>query len=179
MQQHVGFIKEKIGRSVCKAMAFRCVGEMEQEKEVQYLDMDGHYKFRKEKVKIKKWRLVKSAYFNFYEQFWELPDRVFPLKLENEVYGRGEVHLQAFDYDTGDHLFFGGLVMASPEAEPQELRRGVGREHIKSWIERNKVKGVAYGMLFLGVIVGCFIGFTIGQNAESIAHALGNIKIGG
>jgi hypothetical protein len=174
-----GWLREKTGRSVGVALAYRCTGvsHIETKEIVNGVEYPKVFEF-------KHWRLVKKTYFGFGQHFWHLKDMegnpiAFPLKLEFEVWNRGEVHGLAFDYDTGDRLNFGGVTLACPQGEPKELGRGVAMEHAKNWYKSNLQGNWQLINILVGVLIGGAVFFILGQNAEGIAKALGNIKIGG
>lgn len=150
-----GLIREKLGRTVFKAMLLRNVGT--------FKDTDSTGK----EVDVIKWRVVAQKFFGDWERWWKLDKHhAYELKLENECYGRGEVHVQFIDYDTGNSINMTGCRFAAKD--PEKLAVAVDVEHIKEWVKRNKTTGAALVICVVCVALGLFVGFTVGQNWENI-----------
>lgn len=160
MHDLVGYAFEKLGRAVNKVMLLRNVGEIEVEREVQ-MSVKGVVSLVKKSVKLVKWRVVAQHYFLPKEQFWEFGNKAYELKLEHETYGRGEVHVQFLNFETGDALNMNGCVLASEK--PEYLKRLVNTQHIKDFVMQNKQQ-VAWVFIVIGLAAGIAVGFVLGQN---------------
>lgn len=165
MHDFLGFVLEKVGRSVNKVMLLRNVGQSEIEKEVEQADGS----FQKQKVKVIKRRVVAAHYFSSKEHFWLLKTRVdgirvhkaYELKLEHEIYGRGEVHVQFLDFDTGDALNMDGQMVIANE-RPEYLARLVDTKHIVDFLHQHKQE-IQWIFLVVGGVLGGVIGFLVGK----------------
>ena len=178
MRQEVGYVLEKIGRSVSKLMLFRKVGEIEVTVEVQksptvYKYVNGHVAVKdgrlevvseavvvKEKQRIVKWALVAQHYFGFSEYFWEYRNKCFWLKPENETYVRGEVHVHQMDFDTGAALNLSGFTF--PPENPSFMKQLVSTLHLKQLVEQGKPQA-QWLWLAVGAVIGGAVCFIIAQ----------------
>lgn len=155
MNSTIGYIRERLGKTVYKAMLLRSVGE----------DKDGR----------KKWRVLKQRYFKPNETFWEYKgqpqDKAFELNLSDECYGRGEVHVHFIDFDTGNALNMNGAVIASEH--PEVLKRMVSVKHIKTFAENVRGSNFTVVWFLVGFAIGGLLFFMIGQNWLSIVSRIG------
>lgn len=152
-----GIIREKLGRTVFKVMLLRNVGT--------FIDINEH----NDPVEVVKWRVVAQKFFGDWEKWWKFDKtHAYELKLENECYGRGEVHVQFIDYDTGNSINMTGQRFAA--SDPAQLATAIDCEHIKEWVKRNKTTGAALAICAVCVALGLFVGFTVGQNWGNIIH---------
>lgn len=181
MNPTVGWAREKLGRTVNKVMLLRNVGEFLQEEPVYKTEIhsDGTktVTIANEPKKVIKWRVVAQRYFGHWERFWELghgkTKQAYELKLENESYGRGEVHVQFIDFDTGDALNFTGRVKAA--MSPQNLQEAIDVKVVKEF--GNRLKGANFMAIWflVGFAIGGLLLFMVGQNWDGIAAAVSHI----
>lgn len=200
MLPFLGYIREKLGRTVNTAVLLMNVGTydspMEVLEPVQTLvhDYDNHGNFVLDDQKMPKlhsevhlspvirsvkrihYRKLAQIYYLPPQQFWVYDENhAFLLKPENEAIGRGEVHVEYIDYDTGAHLTFGGVYIVPDEAEPTQLRRAIHTQHIAEFVRAHSQ--VILTMILIGCCIGGLFGFILGQNATTISHALSHVKL--
>jgi hypothetical protein len=200
MNDLVGYAYEHLGKSVFKVMALRCTGEMEQDLEVQVpytveepvlLDSGApvlkddkvvtqtviHQKIEVKKIKVKKYAVVRQHYFSPKERFWSFDKtHCFELRLEHEVYGRGEVHVQFVDFDTGNHLNMNGAYVIDPNFSPEKLAAFFEVAHWRAFAA-GAVQAAPWVLLLLGVLLGGISGYFIAVNGSKIAQAFSHVKV--
>lgn len=188
VNQTVGYLREKIGRTIHKAMIAQKVATIEQEVYKQeyitginnktgnpetimrsvpvYIDPAAE-KPQIKTVKKALYRIVKQAYFMPKETLLVFKERVFEFTPQSEAYTRGEVHVHFFDYETGDRLDMSGVTLA--QKNPLDLGLAIDVSHIKQWKTGNlAVSGWIIPLLLFGL--GICLGLIIGTNIPAINH---------
>lgn len=170
-----GLIREKLGRSFHKVLIVRFIGEFEtkthQIKEIK--TRKGTYgKSVLVKTKIPRYRVVARHYFSPIDTVWRASKlgRAFEIYPTDEALAINEGHLQFIDFDTGNTLNFGVGQIGARE-NPVKLDEKIETDSIKEFVKQNKT-AIAWAFLGIGILMGVFIGFVIGQNIEGIAGAV-------
>lgn len=175
MHSLIGLIREKTGRSFHKVLVVRFVGEFET-KTHQLIEVKtrkgtfGHNKTVK--VKIPRYRVVTRHYFSPTDTVWRCKKlgRAYEIYPTDESLAINEGHLQFVDFDTGNTLNFGVGSIGARE-NPVKLEEKIETDSIKEFVKQNKT-AVAWAFLGIGIAMGIFIGFVLGQNIEGIAGAV-------
>lgn len=131
MNNNLGWMYEKFGWALVKVMLVRHVGEIEIDvPELEYNEASGSYdpvlkggKPVVHKSKIPRWRVVHSQYMSFGETYFMHKNHCYEVRLEHECYGRGEVHVQFLDAETGNSVNFSGAVVFAEDPKKQKLAR--------------------------------------------------------
>lgn len=190
MNQNIGWIKEKIGRTVDKAMILRKVadirtpqtklkivpkteGTKEQDTyETVYIKPDGTETLKLEEANIilkPMYRVVHQEFFSGGQMWLRWDGKTYPLELTGECYTRGQTHVHFFEYESANKLDMSGITLATKS--PLDWNLGVDCEHIKNWKKSNAL-GNDWVLYAVFIALGIFIGFVIGQNIEGITSTL-------
>lgn len=189
MNQTFGWMKEKIGRTVDKAMILRKVADIRtpqtklklkqkndpkepDEYETIYLTSAGAETTKEEEANIilkPMYRVVHQEFFSGGQMWLRWDGKTYPLELTGECYTRGQTHVHFFDYETANLLDMSGVTLA--QKSPMDWNLGVDCEHIKNWKKSNAL-GSDWIMYTVFIALGIFIGFVIGQNIEGITAAV-------
>lgn len=175
MLTFVGIIREKLGRTVNKVLICRLVGEFETKTHqiVEVKNRKGVWARNKTvKVKIPRYRVVARHYFGACETVWRANKlgRAYEIYPTDEAVAINESHIQFIDFDTGNTLNFGVGQLGARE-NPVKLDEKIETDSIKEFVKQNKT-AVAWAFLAIGIVMGVFIGFVLGQNIESITGAV-------
>lgn len=173
MHDSIGWLREKLGRTVNKAMLLRNVGEFYEKRPIyewrDTVTKSGQLTKKPFVVgetveKVVKWRVVAQQFFGHKELYW-MPFKkgmAYELKLENEAYGRGETHVQFIDYETGDSLNFSGRVTANKD--PITLAKAIDVSTVKTFAHSLRGIGANLAICAVVALAFLFVGWTIGNN---------------
>lgn len=183
-----GWINEKLGRHVNKAMLLKFAGYSQTT--VYKIGTDGLPEYETKNVtkqakldngqivnvdvpektpvmeekKFKRYVVIRQIYFKNSEITWKIKldgqEHAYLLNVINTAYQRGSVNVQFIDAETGNGVNMSGVVLIPTEYEPKKLSIAMQTKHLSTFINQNKQQ-IAWAFLAIGVVLGVFIGFVI------------------
>lgn len=170
MNNFVGWVREKMGRSTHKAVLMVPISET-----VRFYP-DKHpngtsYTPQPRNQKLRAYEAVAAHYFRPNEVFWNYKkDATYELHAENTSYIRNEAKLQFLNKYTGAPIGFDELqqVVFTPEALTQTIA--------SKWVQaaHQSVKGLSMGLIVSLVVFGfgLVVGLLVGTNTGTIQAIL-------
>lgn len=173
----LGWAKERIGRTVNKVIILRFVGMIDQPVTKTKI-VKGKIVHYRQIVKVPRYRAVARHYFTNKDTDWRAKKlgKAYELYATDETFSINETHFQFLDYETGNTLNIGAGQIGARE-NPVKLDEKIETDSIKTFVQQNKTT-IAWAFLAIGILVGIFIGFSIGQNSDAIMAGINQAKNG-